>query len=667
MSLLNVGSRALLANQAALQTVGHNIANVNTAGYSRQTVVLETAGSQYTGSGYIGRGVNIANVVREHSAFLTRQSTLANAVSASDSARATRLGQIEDIFPGGPSGLGAAVTDMLNAFSDVSTAPTDLTARSVVLTRAQELASRFTQASTQLDQLQTGTRQQLESDLGSVNDLVKRIADVNQQIANAAGRNQSPNDLMDQRDTLIDGLNKFVQTSQVAQDDGSINVFIGSQPVVLGVTTGTVSLVADPAGDPSRLRLAVGRGGSTTVFDDASLGGGEMAGLLRVNNSDIAEARNLLGRMATATSAEVNDQHKVGIDLDGNPGKNLFTPVTIPDGYRASTNTATGGVYANLQASVTDVSKLVASDYQVSFASATTGTLVRLSDGASQTFDTSIAPPAAGSAAMDGLVFSAPGNPAPTAGDSFTVKPFATAAAQMGTQFASPRQLAVGNPVVVSAAQDNQGTVSVAGFTVTPKFTGAPADVIITFDTPGSYTLTVPPAAAGPSQPYAVGSPIAANGWELTLKGTPKTGDLLLVQANDSSIATPLRDPAAWPGNAAATPVSTIGGPIRTTAGNADALANLRDKPTYDGSPLSDGFAGLMAQIGTRVQSASFTAGVSGAIAQGLKADVASVAGVNLDEEAGKLLQYQQAYQASAKMIQIAQNIFDSVLQTIAR
>ncbi len=663
-SLLNVGNGALLANQAALQTIGHNIANVNTPGYSRQTVLLESAGSQYTGGGYIGRGVNIANVVRQHSDFLTRQSTLANAVSASDSARSTKLGQIEDIFPGGSKGLGAAITDMLNSFSSVATAPSDLTARSVVLTQAQELATRFTQASTQLDQLQSGTKEQLGNDLGSVNDLVSRIADVNQQIANATGRNQAPNDLMDKRDTLIDNLNKFVQTTQVAQDDGSINVFIGSQPVVLGTTTSTVSLVADPAGDPSRLRLAVGRPGTSTstVFDENSIGGGEMAGLLRVNNTDIAEARNLLGRMATATSSEVNAQHRVGLDLDGNAGGNLFKPVTIPDGYRASANTATAGVYATLSATVTDATQLAASDYQVSFTTSTTGTMVRVSDGSSQAFDTSITPPAAGSASVDGLVFSTPGSPSPVAGDSFTVKPYATAAAQMGTQFASPRQLAIGSPVVVSAAQDNQGTVTVQGLAVGPQFAGPAANVVIKFDSPTSYTL--PPSAT--SIAYAPGTPITANGWQLTLSGAPKAGDLLLVQANDGTIDTPLRDPAAWPTTATATPVSTIGGPIKTTAGNADALASLRDKPTYDGAPLSDGFAGLMSQIGTRVQSAQFTAGVSDSIAQGLKADAASISGVNLDEEAGKLLQYQQAYQASAKMIQIAQTIFNTVIQTVA-
>jgi flagellar hook-associated protein 1 FlgK len=134
------------------------------------------------------------------------------------------------------------------------------------------------------------------------------------------------------------------------------------------------------------------------------------------------------------------------------------------------------------------------------------------------------------------------------------------------------------------------------------------------------------------------------------------------VQKNDSTIGTPMRAAGTWPTNYGAAPAATVGGPVTTTAGNADAMAGLRDKVVYDGSPLSDGYAGLMSDIGTKVQSAQFTASVSGNISTSLDASAASVSGVNLDEEAAKLLQYQQAYQASAKMIQVAQTVFDAVI-----
>ncbi len=135
MSLLNVGARALLANQVALQTAGHNIANVSTPGYSRQNVVLETVQGQFTSGGYIGKGVDVAAILRNHSELLTRQSAAAGSVSSADTARSIRLNELQDVFSGGTTGLGAAIDDMVNAFSDVVTAPTDMAARSLVLTR----------------------------------------------------------------------------------------------------------------------------------------------------------------------------------------------------------------------------------------------------------------------------------------------------------------------------------------------------------------------------------------------------------------------------------------------------------------------------------------------------------------------------------------------------
>ena len=655
MSLLNVSARALTANQTALQTIGHNISNVNTAGYSKQTVQLQTAGGQYTGAGFIGRGVSVATITRAHDQFLTRQATLAASVSASDAARSASMKQLEDVFPGGTTGLGASVTDMLNAFTDVSAAPTDLTARSVVLTRANEMAGRFVTASSQLDELQTTTQLKLKDDLTAVNGLICRIATVNQQIALSYGQAQQPNDLLDQRDTLVKDLNKYVQTTQVAADDGTTNVFLGSQALVLGISTATVSLVADPNGDPSVLKLSVGRSGTlTSVMDENQMGGGEMAGLLRFNNTDIAEGRNLLGRIALTTTATVNDQHRLGIDLKGNPGTDLLKPVVIPNGYAAASNTGT----AVVGATVADVSALAASDYRVGLTSGSTGTITRVADGQTTNFDLS-----AGQPTVDGLTFSIGTGGA--AGDAYTVKPFASAPSQMGTVFASPSQLAVTSPVVAAAAVDNVGSVAIQGLMATSQNANLLADTVITFDSPTSFTVTLPPGTAGPSQTYTSGQTVSINGWQLSLKGTPARGDVVVVQANDKAIATPMRAAGTWPTSYGATPATTVGGPVTTTAGNADAMAALRDKTVYDGSPLSDGYAALMSEIGTRVQSAQFTASVSGNISASLDTSASSVSGVNLDEEAAKLLQYQQAYQASAKMIQVAQSLFDSVLSAM--
>ncbi|MBP6406682.1 MAG: flagellar hook-associated protein FlgK, partial [Ramlibacter sp.] len=203
MSLLNVGSRALLANQVALQTAGNNIANVNTQGYSRQSVVLQTVPGQFTGGGYIGKGVDVATILRNQSELLTRQASAAASVDASDSARVERLRQLQDVFSGGASGLGAAINDMMNAFSDVVNSPTDLTARNIVLTRIDETAKRMVGASDRLDEIAATVTEQLKGDIKAINLLAQNIAGVNDQIARAKGNGQPANDLLDHRDQLI--------------------------------------------------------------------------------------------------------------------------------------------------------------------------------------------------------------------------------------------------------------------------------------------------------------------------------------------------------------------------------------------------------------------------------------------------------------------------------
>ena len=247
-SILNIGARALVANELALQTAGNNISNVNTPGYSRQSVILQAVQGQFSANGYFGKGVEVVTVQRAHSEYLTTQSIISGSVSAADSKRLDQLKQLEDIFQGGPTGLGAAVSDMLNSYSDIVGAPSDLTARSVVLTRAAELAARFRDSSARMDDLRLGVRNALQDSVAAVNTLASRIAVTNFEVARAIGTGQSPNDLLDQRDFLITELNKYVQTSSIEANDGTLGVFVGgSQPLVLGKVSTPLSISFDEA------------------------------------------------------------------------------------------------------------------------------------------------------------------------------------------------------------------------------------------------------------------------------------------------------------------------------------------------------------------------------------------------------------------------------------
>jgi len=669
MSLLNVGSRALLANQAALQTAGHNIANVSTPGYSRQSVVLQTVQGQFTGGGYIGKGVDVQTILRNHSELLTRQSTAAASVDAGDTARMDRLRQLQDVFSGGSSGIGASINDMMNALSDVVSAPTDLTARSVALTRMDEMAARMRDASQRLDEIGYTVAEQLKGSMVAVNSLAKNIAGINEQIARAKGNGQPANDLLDQRDQLIRELNQHIQTSQVAADDGTVSVFVaGSQPLVLGTKAATLS-IDDPAdfgaGSGQKVLNFLAPGSSTKVeLNESMLGGGEVAGLLRFQNSDLAEGRNLIGRMAVAVSESMNTQNKLGLTLNGQPGDNLFAPISLGNAVRSNFNTSA----VTMGLTVTDPTALQASNYTVSFTGANAGSITRHSDGKIFAFDGAALPPVtlANVFAAQGLGVALSG--APNAGDQFMITSLQGAAAELQALQYSPADLAAANPVNAAMGATNTGTLQLAGL----KATGLPnppglvlppnanpaaippiaGGIQLQFNAgaPSTYDVldrgTNPPTVVAAAQPFTSGQPITYNGWEITLNGAPKAGDTVIV------------------GNALD---PQYGDWYKRDAGNASAVMGLRDVPMFDGATLSDGFAGAMAQIGTRTQSAQFAAELSSAIATNLERDRTAVSGVNLDEEAARLIQYQQAYQASAKMIQIAQNIFDTLIQGLAR
>ncbi|MBU1361695.1 MAG: flagellar hook-associated protein FlgK [Gammaproteobacteria bacterium] len=625
-SLLNVGARALLANQIALSTTGHNIANASTVGYSRQTAVMQQVPGQFTGSGYIGKGVEVSTIERAHSDFLTRQAAVAQSVQAMDVTRADRMASLEDIFQGGTSGLGAAVSDMLNAFSDVASVPNDVTARSVAISRGSELAARFRNAQSQINDLQQDLNSRLGDSVSSINSLASRLAALNEQVARAQGSGQSPNDLLDQRDQLMRDLSQQVQATTVPADDGTLSIFIGSQALVLGNSAAPVTLTR---GDDGTSKLSLTRGALTSTIDESTLGGGTVAGLLRFQNTDLAEARDGLGRLALTISTEVNAQHRLGVTLDGQPGGDFFKPVAIPDAGPAQGNTGN----AVVGATVSDTSKLVASSYQIKFTGGTGVEVTRLSDGKSSAFAGPMP------IQIDGLTIDLSSGAAAT-GDSFVLKPYATAAGSMATALTSPRELAAASPVEARVGSGNTGSVLVGAIAASSANPNLSATVTLTFTAAGTFDVSGTGTGNPTGVAYAAGEPISYNGWSMTLSGTPKPGDTITIQA-------------ATPGYSA------------LNAGNAGALLGLRDKAVFDGAPLTDGYAALMAQVGVRSQSAQYSEGISGSIATSLETQRTSVSGVNLDEEAAKLLQYQQAYQASAKMIQIAQNIFDSLLQGI--
>jgi len=637
MSSLNIATRALNTNLAALQVIGHNIANVSTEGYSRQTVQLQSSGYQSTGGGYFGKGVEIATVERAYDAHLTREARITASAAAGDAARLERLEALESLFPMGEQGLGAALNDMLNAWNDLAAAPSNSTARVVVISRADAFAARLRDTAGQIDVLRHSTQQQVGEQVDSINRLATELAEVNRRIVETAGGSHTPNDLFDQRDQLLSELSQYAQLSVVPGESGSANVFLGgSQPLVLGTQTGRLAVQRDPA-DSSRINVMFQQGSLSTPMDANTLGTGALAGTLRFLNEDLQAVQNQIGRIALAASEIVNAQHRIGVDLTGAMGGDFFVPLGAAAGLPAPTNTSA----ATAAATVSDPTALIASDYELRV-TATGFTVTRLSDNTSSAF-------AALPAEVDGLTFDIGAGPAAT-GDSFRIRPFEGAARNLQVAITAPQSLAVASPVLVTPGTANAGSLGVESLYAVSDSANLTDPVTLTFNADGTFSATglgpgnPPPDNAGPPASYnfTPGQPIVLNGWSLSLRGTPTAGDSFAIGAAPSSA-------------------------IAQNAGNANGMLALRGLATFEGTPLADGYVSVFGDVGARVQNAQFSARFTGNVALSAEQARANVAGVNLDEEAARLLQYQQAYQASAKFLQIAQSTFDSLLQTVGR
>ncbi|MCH8855364.1 MAG: flagellar hook-associated protein FlgK [Proteobacteria bacterium] len=382
--LLSLGARAMFANQAALQTIGQNIANANTPGYSRQSVVLTTSPGQYTGAGFFGKGVDVQTVQRSHNEFLTKEAASSKSTAVADSTRAEQLSRLEKLFKPGTDGIGNAAGQFLNAMVDVTSRPSDPSARQVALGRANELAVRFANAGQQLSELQAGVVSDLKANVDVINQLAKQIASVNDQIAKTRGSGHTPNDLLDQREQLISKLGERVAVSTLPADDDTVGVFIGGgQRLVLGNSASTLQISGDNY-DAQRAVVSITEGSITRPLDESVLTGGSVAALLRFQNKDLQDAKNLLGQLAAAIGTRVNTQNSLGLDLSNPPGKgapifNVAPPRVLP----ASTNqrNASGSFVNGVQASIVDASQLQASSYRLTSSAAGSYQLTRLSDG----------------------------------------------------------------------------------------------------------------------------------------------------------------------------------------------------------------------------------------------------------------------------------------------
>ncbi|MEO5686708.1 MAG: flagellar hook-associated protein FlgK [Burkholderiaceae bacterium] len=663
-ALMSIGMRAMFANYSSMQTTGHNIANAQTPGYSRQTVELQTSGGQSTGAGFFGKGVDVVTVRRASDAFLNTQSQVASSMAAMDGARSSNLQQLETVFPPGDNGVGAAVGSFMNSFVDLANSPSDSSARQVILSDAAEVADRFATAGAQLDRLQSGVTSDLHNSVAQVNQMASQVAKLNADIAALRGSSQTPNDLLDQRDQLVKKMGNLIKVSTITANDGTMGVFIaGGQRLVLGAEAQQLAVTPDPA-NTGRSVISISDSGIVHDLSSDLLVGGSISGLLKYQNEDLVSARNQLGQMAASVSARVNQIQSYGIDM-GSPagaGDPIFAvggPIAIPNTHNS--RDSAGGFASSVSLTVTDGSQLKASDYTLAADPANGGNYIvkRASDGV--TF--SMAPDGGGGyqftrqsdgAAMGDSIdgFQIAFNGTPGANDTFELEPVGRAAVSMLRVLDNPTGIAAASPMTAVMGIANKGTSTVAGLGVVDSSNDPTLSAAINFtDANGGYAYTLTDSSgnvtASGNATWTPGQPIKLNGFELSLNGVPASGDSISV-------------------NKTAHPASNNG--------NALAMVALRDEnfvgrdkqidgTLQDGQTATDAYASVLANVGVRVQSAKTASTISTATSAQADSAVASKSGVNLDEEAGRLIQFQQGYQAAAKVLQVAQAIFDTLLQ----
>lgn len=650
-NLFNIGLSGLNAAQWGLTTTGQNISNQATPGYSVERPVYSESSGQYTGSGYLGSGVSTTTIQRQYSQYLTTELNNAQSQSGSLNTYYNLIAQLNNMVGSPTSGISSAITSYFTGMQNVANDASNPAMRQSAISNAQSLANQINAAGDQYDQLRTSVNTQIGDTVKQINTYSAQIAQLNSQIQSLSAQGQPPNQLLDQRDLAVSNLSQLVGV-QVVQGDSGYSVFMGNgQPLVVADKSFNLTTVTSPS-DPTETAVAyaglASQAGTTTpqILPDSAQLGGQIGGLMTFRSQTLDPAEAQLGAIATSFAAQVNAQNSLGIDLNGNKGGALFT-VGNPTIFANLKNT--GG--ATLGASLSNPSQPVSGDYTLSY------------DGANYTLTNRDTGQVVGQAAnltnpIGGMQFSLTGTM--NAGDSFTVEPTRGALNGFGLTTSDGAAIAASSPVLVSKGTSNTGTSTVTQGTVSAGYTLPSTTTTLTYDSttgsisgfPVGSTVTIngtPPTsynitAATPNVPYnpAMGASMTITGStinnvSLQITGAPANGDTFTIAPNPA------------------------GG---KDGRNAQAISNLvTTKSMGNGTlTLTDSYANYVNDIGNQTNQIQASSKSQTSLVTQITSAQQAISGVNINEEAANLLQYQQLYQANSKVIQTAQTLFQTIL-----
>jgi len=626
--VFGISVSALQAFQNAINVASNNVANASTPGYDRETVNLTEAIPQSDGAATVGAGVVVTGISRAFSQAAANQLNTSQSSLGQLNALQNYTNQIDNLFGTTVGGLSTALQKFYSAFSNVANNPTSTASRQALIGQAQAVAGSFQNASGELNSLNNDVNSRITADVTQINSIAKAISTLNNQIVTATAQagGHPPNALLDQRDQLVSNLSQLVGISTTTDPSGALNVFVGNgQPLVLQGQTTPLATVANQF---NATQLEISTSASSAVISN-NITSGDLGGLLAARTQVINPAQNQLGQIATALSQSVNSQQSQGLDLSGNLGANIFSVGTpLATGSSRNTDAVTAGVSVNPNG----VGALTANDYVLSFVGGTPK-LTNTSDG------TSVTPAGAGTVASP---YTAAGisivlSGAPANGDQFLIQPTATAAATLNVVLTNPSQIAAAGAIKASAAGTNTGAASISSGTVlnsTNPNLLTPATITFA-NPPNSYSVN-----GGAPVVYTSGGNIAVNGWQVQISGAPAAGDTFTVT-----------------GNAGGT------GDNR----NALAAANQQNVGVLQNgtTSITGGVSALITGLGSQAQQINTAQTAQAAVNAQAVSSVQSTSGVNLDEEAASLLQWQQAYQAAAHALSIGNSLFTTLIDSV--
>lgn len=638
-------------SQSALSVVSNNISNSAVPGYTREAVTNVDfgggAGSTLVGarqtSIYLNENLLAAQASASEQGSLSQNATQLNQILASSSATGSSSTIATDI--------GGAIQNFFSSVNALATSTGDATnaARSSVLTNANVLTAQFSSVGTQLNNLSSQIEQNITSDIGSINDLASQIATVNKNIQASQGQTltQPPNQLMDQRDQLLQQLSKLVSVTTVPQSDGTYSVFIGQgQALVLGNDSQTLQS-APKVNDPSKTILSYSSPNGPIAIPDSQVVGGELGALVQFRAQTLVPVAQSLGQLSASFALTINNQLALGKDAVGNFGAAMFKLPLIPS-TAATTNTGNGA----LSVTMTDAKQTRPSDYQVQY-DGTQYKITRLSDGTAgvgttgsvladttRYSDLTTTP-----ATVDGLQFSLSGTM--NAGDSIIVYPYTQNVGGVSVVMTDPRTIGAAggnngvtsNTASVSSSNTNlgTGTLAITGINGALAVNLPLTTATIQFVDSTHYKVEQGSNGFGASTLIS-NNQVSVNGITLLLSGIPAANDTFTVSSN----------------------LTGVGDNTNAVALHALQTAQTLLGGTTNFSSYYSSIAGTVGLAGQQYKATSQAALFSLTSATNAQQ---TISGVNLDEEASNLLNYQRQYQAAAKVIQVSSSLFQSILQ----